>query len=344
MPKALKLELKTPIPLTVEPAFLLLLGYIGWIFADGNLERGLLAAFCAAASILLHELGHALSARAFGCRPSITLKLWGGETNRGEGKLSPRQEAAFIAAGPLMSFALCGLGWLAVSKPAGAMFFAMNLVWGLLNSAPILPLDGGHLTRLAYLRLLPRRTPRDVQILSAALGLAGALLAAHFHNWELALLALFLMFTNISAWQSLRLMSDAEFRPEISEILDRAAEHEKRGELQQAIDAMLPVRSSLGPRNTCAIALLYFRLGRHKEALEILEALHAARKKDWSIALLAARCHAAMNDVDEAARWLKDSLDNGMPAPSKTLADCAELQALRGKDPLRRLLSPIQKA
>lgn len=111
------------------------------------------------ASIVAHELGHALTARTVGIRTSdITLHLLGGVAKIQSEPKRPTDEFAIAAAGPLVSFALGGVffgiaavvryfpvpgalvdvvGWLAFS----------NLVLALVNLLPGLPLDGGRIMR-----------------------------------------------------------------------------------------------------------------------------------------------------------------------------------------------------
>lgn len=111
------------------------------------------------ASIVAHELGHALTARTVGIRTSdITLHLLGGVAKIQSEPKRPWDEFAIAAAGPLVSFALGGVfagiaavvrylpvpgsvvdifGWLAFT----------NLVLALVNLLPGLPLDGGRIMR-----------------------------------------------------------------------------------------------------------------------------------------------------------------------------------------------------
>ncbi len=107
-------------------------------------------------SLLLHEISHALMARRFGIPArSITLHFIGGVTAIEGEPQTPKQEAAISGIGPITSLAIGlvalaigfvlpddGLLPLAVDLLAGA-----NLVVGVLNLVPGLPLDGGHVLR-----------------------------------------------------------------------------------------------------------------------------------------------------------------------------------------------------
>ncbi|MEL6344446.1 MAG: site-2 protease family protein, partial [Myxococcota bacterium] len=101
-------------------------------------------------SVLLHELGHALTARHFGIdTQSITLYPFGGIAALTAEPQTPRAELWIAIAGPLVNFALAAiaapLALLAV--PGAALFAGMNLVLGLFNLLPAFPMDGGRVLR-----------------------------------------------------------------------------------------------------------------------------------------------------------------------------------------------------
>lgn len=106
-------------------------------------------------SVLAHEASHALMAQFFGMRVrSMTLHFLGGVTEiEGEAE-SPKREFWISVVGPLSSLAI-GLAALgaAVITTDGLVRFAFeslaaaNLVVGVLNMVPGLPLDGGKVLR-----------------------------------------------------------------------------------------------------------------------------------------------------------------------------------------------------
>lgn len=108
-------------------------------------------------SVLLHEMSHALMARRYGLPvKSITLHFLGGVTEIDGEADTPRREFGISVVGPVTSIAV-GLVALALTlvAPSGLLLFAVqalafaNLIVGVLNLIPGLPLDGGRVLRAA---------------------------------------------------------------------------------------------------------------------------------------------------------------------------------------------------
>ena len=129
-------------------------------------------------SILLHELGHALVARAFGAKPNITLYAMGGLTSYQGARMSRVQETVISAAGPGAGIALGGAVWLATQSLhlAGnprllvSQILWVNIGWSVINLLPVVPFDGGHILAAV---LGPRRA-LTTAVISAVVGSAVA--------------------------------------------------------------------------------------------------------------------------------------------------------------------------
>ena len=110
-------------------------------------------------SVFIHELSHALAAKLYGWPThKIVLNLWGGHTEFDFSKATPGRALVVAFAGPVANFVLAALAWplqIAASNPtslSGAValllaniFIWANLLIGLFNVLPGLPLDGGRL-------------------------------------------------------------------------------------------------------------------------------------------------------------------------------------------------------
>jgi Zn-dependent protease/CBS domain-containing protein len=159
------------IPIGINWSWLIVFGLITWTLADSvfpdqnpGLENGtywamaIVAAALFFASILLHELGHALQARRDRVEiVGITLWLFGGVA-RFAGRIpSAGAEFRITIAGPLVSLVLggffAGLAALADLPAAvdgvAAWLGYINLVLLVFNLLPAFPLDGGRVLRSA---------------------------------------------------------------------------------------------------------------------------------------------------------------------------------------------------
>lgn len=157
------------VPIVLAPSWFIVLIVITAVFGPivdrqgpelGVWSYAVAAAFAVLlyASVLVHELGHVAVARSFGMPVRrVTLHLLGGVSEL-EGQMpTPMREFLVAAAGPLLSLALGVLGWLSVITldPSGAVrivlvqLTAANLLVGVFNLLPGLPLDGGRVVRAA---------------------------------------------------------------------------------------------------------------------------------------------------------------------------------------------------
>jgi Zn-dependent protease/CBS domain-containing protein len=128
-------------------------------FSDGEyVVMAVAAALLFFASLLLHELGHALQARRDGVEiEGINLWLFGGVAQFKGGFPSAGAEFRIAIAGPLVSLAL-GILFVLVAAFAGlpnaadgvaAWLGYTNLILLVFNLLPALPLDGGRVLRSA---------------------------------------------------------------------------------------------------------------------------------------------------------------------------------------------------
>lgn len=163
------------------------------------------------ASILIHELAHAVVARRHGIPvEGITLWLLGGVAQlRGESE-SPSAELRIAGVGPassgLLAAGFWGLAW--VTEQLGASPLAqdvlvwlalINLVLALFNSVPAAPLDGGRVLAAIWWWRSGDRTKGRIRAASAGRLLGGALMA--YAIWELLYReGTFALWTGIVGW------------------------------------------------------------------------------------------------------------------------------------------------
>lgn len=178
------------IPVYAELWFFALLAY--YVVRASDPTSGIVFAACVVASVVVHELGHALVAQAFALEPSIVLHGWGGLCSH---RPTPhvRDQALIIGAGPglglLGGLTVLALSWVAlwydplilrhgpiVSRVVDDLVY-IGVGWSFVNLLPVWPLDGGQLFRIGARRVLAPETAHGAV---HGVGLLGALAIAGY--------------------------------------------------------------------------------------------------------------------------------------------------------------------
>jgi Zn-dependent protease len=182
------------IPVYVSPYWFLIAGVFVVLYAHSyegsvpsNLRYVVAAAFVVLlyASVLVHELSHSVVARAFGLPVRrILLYPLGGFSEIEREPPTPGREFLVSAAGPFLSLALAAIGFgldrlFHPTGVAGALLGQLvvaNLLVGIFNMLPGLPLDGGRMLRAGVWKLTGRASSGTVAAAWAGRGLALAVL------------------------------------------------------------------------------------------------------------------------------------------------------------------------
>jgi len=180
------------IPVYVDLSFLILMLMLVINFESFSL--GIACSLALGLSITLHELGHSLTARAFGYRTRlITLSLLGGCASLCAMPRKAWQELLTAVAGPLVSFTIAGIAKLALEfLPMPSLWAAyvvyyvmvMNTCLGTFNLLPGFPLDGGRVFRSLMRAFMSRAKATYVamvvgRIVAVGVGLYGLWLIVH---------------------------------------------------------------------------------------------------------------------------------------------------------------------
>jgi Zn-dependent protease len=192
------------IPVHVSPYWFIIAGVFIVIYANelsGSLQGATTRYLVAAAfvvllyvSVLIHELSHSVVARGYGL-PVRRIVLWplGGVSEIDREAPTPGREFAIAAAGPALSLVLGGIGWglyqVANTGIAGALIRQLvfaNIIVGIFNLLPGLPLDGGRMLRAVIWAITKK--PGTATLAAAWTGrvLAIGLLAVPFFTGGLA--------------------------------------------------------------------------------------------------------------------------------------------------------------
>jgi Zn-dependent protease len=174
------------IDISIHPSWLVIAFLITYSLAGSQLPRDfpgwsdaqywIVAAATAAlffASVLAHELSHALVARRFGLAvEGITLFIFGGVTTIDADSRTPREEALIAIAGPAASLVIGGalvvIGLFVNQPQLGALLAWLgfvNVALAVFNLIPGFPMDGGRVLRAFLWRI---RGDRLVATRSAA--------------------------------------------------------------------------------------------------------------------------------------------------------------------------------
>jgi Zn-dependent protease/CBS domain-containing protein len=191
------------IPVYVSPYWFIIAGVFCVIYANdlsaalsGNIRYVVAAAFVVLLylSVLVHELSHSVVARGFGLPVRrILLHPLGGISEIEREAPTPGREFAVAGAGPALSLALGAIGWgLAQLVPDGVtgalirqLMFA-NIIVGVFNLLPGLPLDGGRMLRAVIWKITKKPTTATIAAAWVGRILALGLLAIPFFSGGLA--------------------------------------------------------------------------------------------------------------------------------------------------------------
>ena len=173
------------IPVYISPYWFLIAGLFVFLYARGlvqsvpdSLRYPVAAAFVVLlyASVLVHELSHCVVARAFGLPVRrILLYPLGGFSEIEREPPTPGREFLVSAAGPAISLALAAVGYALTRTVHGgvpgvllAQLVVANLLVGIFNLLPGLPLDGGRMLRAGVWKVTGR--PGQATVVAAWAG------------------------------------------------------------------------------------------------------------------------------------------------------------------------------
>lgn len=203
----------------VHASFLLLVAWSAWASWSGagtGLAVVMGVAFLVAvfASVLLHELGHALVARRYGIHTRrIILSPIGGIAQLEGMPRRPREELAVALAGPAVNFVLAGALWLVAPAFAGSWLLATflgsvmvaNLGLGLFNLVPAFPMDGGRALRAVLAeRMGTYRATEIAAKIGKAVAVVMGVVGVVWGPFMLALVAAFVWFAANAEQQASR--------------------------------------------------------------------------------------------------------------------------------------------
>jgi Zn-dependent protease len=204
------------IKILVHWTFVLLLGWVVFIEMQrgSDLQTTLLALafilsvfFC----VVLHELGHSLTARRYGINTkTITLLPIGGLASLERMPENPKQELLIAAAGPAVNVVIALILWLVLPSlrnipteeffmritPANFLYLLLfvNIVLVVFNAIPAFPMDGGRVLRALLAFKLGRARATQIAANLGQLLAIGFVFIGFFYNPFLILIGAFVYF------------------------------------------------------------------------------------------------------------------------------------------------------
>ena len=199
-------------PVDVRPGFIMLLVLFAVINSgQGRGPLGLYMAIAVGGFTLLHELGHAFAARATGAECSIALDFLAGYASFEPTRELKRWERAGISvAGPAVQIALGSAILFLLGSTPFTLHHHTNLqfaVWwagpliGVINLAPILPLDGGNIVMSGLDAFIPGRSRIVMIYFSLVLTVSAVVWVSLFGYPFYAIFFIFPLVTQISMLQ-----------------------------------------------------------------------------------------------------------------------------------------------
>jgi Zn-dependent protease len=181
-------------PVDVNLSFLLLLALV--FVAFGGIA-GVALVCLVFASVVLHELGHALVARHLGVRiAGIELSFFGGAAKMVELPRTANHELAIAAAGPAVSLMLGGAGFalgVLLHSPLLLWLGWTNIILAGFNLIPALPMDGGRILRALLTRRMDYVQATDLSVrVARVVAIAFGLIGFFGGAYQLLVLAPFL--------------------------------------------------------------------------------------------------------------------------------------------------------
>ncbi len=329
----------------------------------GN-EFGLWLAGSLAVLTLIHELGHATTARRAGAEAEISLDFLAGYASYVPSRPISRREHAWISfAGPAIQIAVSGAVLLAMgvnpldrssvddSAATLAIWWAGPII-GMLNLIPILPLDGGNIVLNGLDRLLPGRSRRPMVYFSIAVTGVGAVLCFTSERFRgFGIFVGFLLITQFqmlgsnkapsSPWQDAHAAIGAGKSAKARRILVTALSQPRpdrpppevqlpNEDIAALVDVLPEPLPSGDPWNEYVLANMLIRLGRYEDAAHY--AAEGFERHPHTLgAATVARAAGALGDQATAIGWLRAAADAGTsPEALATVIDNSpELIGLR---------------
>ncbi|MDR3624691.1 MAG: M50 family metallopeptidase [Chlamydiales bacterium] len=238
------------IPLRIHPFFWLFAALIGFLNSNEPIQI-LVWVFIIFISVLIHECGHALTAKLFQQSVHIELFAFGGMTYREGRKLKLWEEFLVVLCGPLAGFLLFLLGYFLlphIGDKQSLLFFSVNILtiinflWTCLNLIPVLPLDGGQLLRIVLEKIIGFKAIKITHLISLFLATGLTFLFLVEGQIFVGILFFMLAFMSYRSFKDSKLMSVQDQNADLQRLFEDAEKKLLLGMKREAFEDFQKVR------------------------------------------------------------------------------------------------------
>lgn len=239
------------IPITIHPIYWLIISALGWM-STNNIVYTIMWVGVATVSLIVHELGHALTAKFFGQRVHIELAGMGGLTRHRGAQMNSFKEFLVVLNGPLAGFLLFLLASFvlffyspvlpAIVSNIVQMTVWINFYWTIFNLMPVYPMDGGQLVRIILEAIFGLKGVKFSLFLSMVAGVALSLYFLSIQSIYIAALFLLFSYESYKAWHSAFQLSETDSKEDLQEELRQIQREIDLGDLENAKLKLLGIR------------------------------------------------------------------------------------------------------
>lgn len=274
------------VPITIQPIFWVMTIILAWPQSLHDLIYLPSWIAVVTVSLLIHEFGHALTAKAFGHRVHIELNGMGGLAHHDGPRLSLFKQFMVVLNGPLAGICLYWISTFilynygnSLAHPIREMLYMsiwVNLNWTLLNLLPVYPLDGGQMIRIVLQALFGARGVKFSIMLSMAVGACVCMYFLMEQRIYMATLFLFLTFESYKSQSRHPESADDHPRDDMEEALRNAQLEMRYGSRESAKMKLITIREeskkgAIFQVATQNLAELLQQQGQIDEAYELLQ-------------------------------------------------------------------------
>lgn len=246
------------------------------------------------ASIIIHEMGHALTAIGFGQKAHIDLLGFGGLTHRHGKPLSPWKDFFIVLNGPMAGIVLCLASLYMLTLPINYsqnglfmlnLFFYANLFWTGVNLIPVYPLDGGHLLRIPLESLFGLNGVRVAFFISLVLSVAVGIFFFAYNFLLGGVLFMMLTYENYKAWRLSLDTTPADKSEPLQQLFRDAQNDFHHDRTAEAVGKLEKVRQSASGGMiymgaTILLADINLKQGKAQGAYDLLDPLRSKLPAD----------------------------------------------------------------